>query len=183
MTTFVDNIRFVTVLCGECGVPFAMTESFQKQKLQDRTTFYCPSGHPRFYTGKTEAQKLQEQLDRERQVREAAESRALRMQGERDQVAKAHKRMRTRVMNGVCPCCNRTFQNLLRHMQTEHQGELTLRAFREAFGMTQGALAQEIGVLPAYVSNAERGKYVPQHAQRSIDAWMAKQEVAPEARR
>lgn len=68
-------------------------------------------------------------------------------------------------------------------MQTEHQGELTLRAFREAFGMTQGALAQEIGVLPAYVSNAERGKYVPQHAQRSIDAWMAKQEVAQEARR
>ena len=183
MTVFVDNIRFVTVLCGECGVPFAMTESFQKQKLQDRTTFYCPSGHPRFYTGKTVAQKLQEQLDRERQVREAAESRALRMQGERDQVAKAHKRMRTRVMNGVCPCCNRTFQNLLRHMQTEHQGELTLRAFREAFGMTQGALAQEIGVLPAYVSNAERGKHVPQHAQRSIDAWMAKQEVAQEARR
>lgn len=38
-------------------------------------------------------------------------------------------------------------------------------------------------MLPAYVSNAERGKYVPQHAQRSIDAWMAKQEVAQEARR
>lgn len=183
MTVFVDNIRFVTVLCGECGVPFAMTESFQKQKLQDRTTFYCPSGHPRVYTGKTEAQKLQEQLDRERQVREAAEQRALRMQGERDQVAKAHKRMRTRVMNGVCPCCNRTFQNLLRHMQTEHQGELTLRAFRDAFGMTQAALAQEIGVLPMYLSNAERGKYVPRHAQSAIDAWMAKQEVAQEAQR
>ena len=126
---------------------------------------------------------LQEQLDRERQVREAAEQRALRMQGERDQVAKAHKRMRTRVMNGVCPCCNRTFQNLLRHMQTEHQGELTLRAFREAFGMTQGALAQEIGVLPTYLSNAERGKYVPRHAQSAIDVWMAKQEAAQEARR
>lgn len=83
MTTFVDNIRFVTVLCGECGVPFAMTEEFQARKLRDRTVFYCPSGHPRVYTGKTEAQKLQEQLDRERQVREAAESRALRMQGER----------------------------------------------------------------------------------------------------
>jgi len=183
VTVFVDDIRFVTVLCGECGVPFAMTEEFRAGKLRDRTVFYCPSGHPRVYTGKTEAQKLQEQLDRERQVREAAEQRALRMQGERDQVAKAHKRMRTRVMNGVCPCCNRTFQNLLRHMQTEHQGELTLRAFREAFGMTQGALAQEIGVLPTYLSNAERGKYVPRHAQSAIDVWMAKQEAAQEARR
>lgn len=83
----------------------------------------------------------------------------------------------------MCPCCNRTFQNLLRHMQTEHQGELTLRAFREAFGMTQGALAQEIGVSQAHISAAERGKSVAQYAQWAIDSWMARQEVAQEARR
>ena len=62
------------------------------------------------------------------------------------QVSKAHKRMRERVMNGVCPCCNRTFQNLREHMKSEHAdfGTVqTLAALRQAFGMTQEAVAKE----------------------------------------
>lgn len=30
------------------------------------------------------------------------------------------KAQTTRVKNGVCPCCNRSFQNLKRHMNTKH---------------------------------------------------------------
>jgi DNA repair exonuclease SbcCD ATPase subunit len=29
-------------------------------------------------------------------------------------------RIKNRASNGVCPCCNRTFQNLARHMHTKH---------------------------------------------------------------
>lgn len=29
-------------------------------------------------------------------------------------------RIKNRVKNGVCPCCNRTFENLARHMQAKH---------------------------------------------------------------
>lgn len=31
-------------------------------------------------------------------------------------------RIKNRVGNGVCPCCNRSFGNLHRHMQTKHPG-------------------------------------------------------------
>jgi hypothetical protein len=29
-------------------------------------------------------------------------------------------RMANRIKHGVCPCCNRTFLNLQRHMTTQH---------------------------------------------------------------
>jgi hypothetical protein len=28
--------------------------------------------------------------------------------------------MRKRIQSGVCPCCNRTFENLGRHMKSKH---------------------------------------------------------------
>ena len=31
-------------------------------------------------------------------------------------------KMKKRVGNGVCPCCNRQFVNLQRHMATQHPG-------------------------------------------------------------
>ena len=31
-------------------------------------------------------------------------------------------RTKNRVGNGVCPCCNRTFANLMRHMHDQHPG-------------------------------------------------------------
>lgn len=30
------------------------------------------------------------------------------------------RKVKDRVKNGVCPCCNRTFVNLQRHMHTKH---------------------------------------------------------------
>ncbi|WP_159103999.1 hypothetical protein [Rhodopseudomonas sp. B29] len=50
-----------------------------------------------------------------RDQREAAERRAAAARG---QVTK----IKNRVGHGVCPCCNRTFANLARHMAGEHPG-------------------------------------------------------------
>lgn len=172
MTAFVDNIQFVTELCCNCGIPFAMSADFQRRRREDRKDFYCPAGHPQHYIGKTEAEKLREEVERQRQMREAEQARAEKLRQERDQVSRAHRRMRTRVMNGVCPCCNRTFQNLLRHMQSEHAGEFNLRNVRAAFGMTQTDVAKEVGLQSGYVSLHERGRPVPSYAAERLEAWI-----------
>ena len=175
MSTYVDGVEFVTHHCGECGVVFAFTRDFYDRRKNDRKTWYCPNGHGRAFTGKSEADKLREELERQRQITEAEQARAVRLEQERDQVARAHHRMRTRVMNGVCPCCNRTFQNLLQHMKTEHEGEMNVGTLRQAFGMTQAAVAEEAGVEPGHVSLYERGRPVAGWARSAIDGWVDRQ--------
>jgi DNA-binding XRE family transcriptional regulator len=179
MSIFCDSIEYVAVQCGGCGVPFAFSRAFYDKRKQDHKTWHCPNGCVRHYTGPSEVETLRSEVERQKQMREAEESRRLRVEAERDQVARAHNRMRVRVMNGVCPCCNRTFQNLMAHMKTEHAGEFNLRTLRTAFGMTQGALAQEIGVTGAYVSLHERGNPVPAYAKRAIESWIDQQAVKP----
>jgi DNA-binding XRE family transcriptional regulator len=175
MSVYVDSIELVTHTCGKCGVVFAMSREFQDARKKDRQTWYCPNGDPRVFTGKTEAEKLREELERQRQITDAEQARASRLQQERDQATRAHGRMRQRVFNGVCPCCNRTFQNLLQHMKTEHEGEVSIATLRQAFGMTQTQVAKEVGVTPFYVSLYERGRPVPGYAKKALDSWTESQ--------
>lgn len=178
MTTYIDNVEMATEVCYKCAMVFGMPRDFQRRRLNDRTSFFCPAGHQQHYTGKTEEQRLKEEVERQKSMREAAEARASKATKDRDEVARAHSRMRVRVINGVCICCNRTFQNLLRHMQTEHPEAISLKVMREAFGMTQSALADEIGVSPTIVSWAERGTRVGARSQARIDAWLARHDTA-----
>ena len=175
MSVYCDSIEFVTITCCECRMPFGMSRSFYDARRKDHRTFTCPAGHDQHFTGKSEADKLREQLERKDQMLEAAHQRADKMERQRNDVAKAHKRMRDRIKNGVCPCCNRTFQNLLRHMQTEHSDQPALRTLREAYGLTQASLADEIGVRMDHVSAAERGKHIAAYAQNAIDEWIEQQ--------
>lgn len=176
MVHFVANMTLVTEECCNCGIGFAMTRELQKRLLdKPGSTFYCPAGHAQHYTGKSEAQKLREELQRRGEMLENANARAARAENERQAIAKAHRKMRARVMNGVCPCCNRTFQNLMNHMRSEHPDftEIqSLAVLRQAFGMTQAAVAQEAHVLPIYVSGYERGKPVPERAKERLDFWV-----------
>lgn len=177
MSNYVDGIEFVTEICCNCGMPWAMTADFRKRRLKDRADFYCPAGHQQHYVGKSEEQKLRDELERKQRALESEQGRAIKLQSERDDIARAHKRMRDRVRNGVCPCCNRTFQNLLRHMQTEHPDfteAKSLKVLRTAYGMTQKAVADEAGVATVYISLHENGKQVPGWAESRIDAWLGR---------
>lgn len=179
MTKYVDGIQFVTEECCSCGMPFAMTADFRRRRLNDRKDWYCPRGHAQHYTGKSEAQKLRDQLSRTERRLEAESGRASLLEGQRDNLQRSYGRMRERVKNGVCPCCNRTFQNLLRHMRTKHPEfgqNNTLRALRDAYGLTQQALGEEVGIPGNYVSSFERDRYVPEHAKIAINEWVESQE-------
>lgn len=176
MSKYVDGIRFVTEECCSCGIPFAMTEDFHRRRLADRKTFYCPSGHGQVYSGKSEEQKLKEQLARSRREADAAFDRAMNAENQRDAVVKSYTRIRERVKNGVCPCCDRHFQNLWQHMKNQHPefgSGNALKAIREFYGMTQSQLAAEANISPSYVSLYEREKPIPANGKAAIDSWIA----------
>lgn len=136
--TMVVQQNLITEICCNCGMLFAMTKEFQDEKYAARGTgdrsFYCPRGHSQHYTGKTDADQLREQLAEERRQRQRAEQNvAMHADVARDARERAeHERRRAngykghaaritkRAKAGVCPCCNRHFVALERHMATKH---------------------------------------------------------------
>lgn len=102
--------------CADCGVVFAMTEDLKERRRQDHRTFYCPNGHSMSFRGKTDKQKLDEARARETALED--QLRAAIREGENTRTALL--RDRTRFANGVCPCCNRSFANVRRHINDQH---------------------------------------------------------------
>lgn len=132
--TITPLLTLVTEECCNCGITFAMPDAFKQQCLDHskaapgRTkSFYCPNGHEQFYTGTNAQQEAERRAERE------AERRA-RAVAERDQAkatATAQKAAATRARNerdrskkraaaALCPCCNRSFKQLRRHMKAKH---------------------------------------------------------------
>jgi DNA-binding XRE family transcriptional regulator len=175
MASFAENTWFHVINCSNCGVQYALANDYRERRIKDRETFYCPNGHSQAYSGPTEAQKLREELDRKEEMLHSAELRAEKAETERNNITRAHKKMRERVMNGVCPCCNRSFANLREHMKNEHAdfGSVkTLFALRTAFGMTQTDVAREAGVDYTHVSLYERDKPLAPYARKRLDTWL-----------
>lgn len=115
--------------CCRCGCEMALPlELHHAAKRSPDILFYCPYGHPQHYpAGETEADKLRRERDRLaqrvaerddeiRRQRERAEGLDRRLAATRGVVT----RIKNRVGHGVCPCCNRTFEDLARHMASKH---------------------------------------------------------------
>ena len=126
MTTGLDTKK-----CPVCGIRYAVDSdvmAYKRSKKSDHEDagWYCPNGHHLVFTEST-ADRLQKQLDKERQRRERLQQNEAyleeRLESERRRSA-AFKgqatKLRKRAKHGVCPCCNRSFANLARHMKTKH---------------------------------------------------------------
>lgn len=116
-----EAIDFTMETCCNCGIPFFMPTYHYKRLLANKgESFYCPNGHGQHYTGKTEVEKLKEKLEalqkEKEQQHEDLQNKWLDALGEKQKLEKQLKR----VHKGVCPCCNRTFVNLQKHMATKH---------------------------------------------------------------
>ena len=115
-TVFHDGINLVTEECCACGTVFAMAQEFKRQRLRDRTNFYCPAGHSQAYVGDTDAKKL----EREKAKNTHLEDQLLAAAIDAEKARSALIKDRHRIANGVCPCCNRYFTNVHRHIRGEH---------------------------------------------------------------
>ena len=118
------------IKCAQCKEPFRLHPETEATLRRSSATFHCPWGHRNvFAQGKSEADKLREQLAAAQKRLETAKQNEAyyedRIDQEKRRAAAARgqvTRLKNRVSAGVCPCCSRTFQNLQAHMAGQHPG-------------------------------------------------------------
>jgi hypothetical protein len=100
-----------------CGIGHAIpTDLYDMAKRRKGFSVYCPLGHEWVIRSETEDKKVERLEGRLRATRDLlhAEERS-------HSATRGHlTRQKRRVSAGVCPCCNRTFANLARHMHGQH---------------------------------------------------------------
>lgn len=127
------SIEFVSITCcrSGCGLTFAVPERWSDDRRKDHLTFYCPNGHQQGFYGKTSLEKnldialaeklrLESSLEFTRKQRDRAQKETIMQKGRATRFKNDRDRIKTRIANGVCPCCNRHFVNVERHMSTQH---------------------------------------------------------------
>jgi hypothetical protein len=127
------KVDLVTEICPVygCGIMHAVPADFQERRRKDHKTFYCPNGHNASYGGLSAEEQRIKQLEsdtkwyaerlNEANAREEEAKRAL--AATKGVLTRTKKKLTTtekRVAHGVCPCCNRTFANVARHMKGKH---------------------------------------------------------------
>lgn len=123
--TFAGYSNLTTMVCPECGVLYAIPErmrSYAERRGGFGHMWHCPNGHELGYgddvAGKLKcaedrAARLQSELDQTEASLRAQRGATTRARNQRD-------KDRKRIAAGVCPCCNRTFANVARHMASQH---------------------------------------------------------------
>jgi hypothetical protein len=139
--TFTVEHELDDLVCCECSMVFAAPSRYIADRRRDHAWFYCPKGHPQHFSGETSEEKIRRERDRLKQklaekdddiaaaikarddamtgwraANETALSERRRANGYKGHAAKITRRAKA----GTCPCCNRTFRQLARHMATQH---------------------------------------------------------------
>lgn len=63
--SFTMGVGFEVVTCcnKSCLQPFAMTTAMKAARLKDKSTFYCPNGHPQHFTAETTEERLRKNVE------------------------------------------------------------------------------------------------------------------------
>jgi hypothetical protein len=115
--------RLKELQCGTCGVWFALPEVLYDTLAAEGGFFTCPNGHRRGWdkgTLQKQNERLQQEQARLEQALAAEHRRLIAAQAQTTKARKQVVKMQKRAAAGVCPCCNRTFNNMARHMKTKH---------------------------------------------------------------
>ena len=123
-TTFTVEGMMVTQDCGKCAGIFAVTQEFDDACLRDHSkSWQCPyCGEGWSYMGLTAAEKQRNRADRAEADARDVRCRNATLRRRLSATKGVVTRTNNRISNGVCPCCTRSFQNLKRHMTSQHPG-------------------------------------------------------------
>lgn len=116
--------------CAVCGAKFGVPDWLEERCRADHNKrFWCPACGSNLVYKQSKVRDLELQLERAERARKHADARAERNQREADHQharAAAYKghltKTKNRIAKGVCPCCQRSFANLARHMAGQHPG-------------------------------------------------------------
>jgi hypothetical protein len=119
---YVSNDLTITVeRCWVCGVTFGFDKKLHEARSANGHDkgFYCTNGCHLGY-----GESMVTKLEREKAALKAAKDQACAAAREariaQEKAEQSHARLKKRIKNGVCPCCQRSFQNLHRHLKTKH---------------------------------------------------------------
>lgn len=119
MTTLQHTQSLVVVTCW-CGMAHAIPKALNDDANDNPSNHvYCPLGHS-WVRKNGPLQETERELKRAQDALARAEYRAKAAENSRRATLGQLTKERKRVANGVCPCCQRTFVNLGRHMTTKH---------------------------------------------------------------
>ena len=117
---------FTIIDCCCCGAPFGVLDIAQAEWRRTGQLFYCPAGHGQQYK-ETETDRIRAALSKSEEDLALEKRYAARLEADlnaADATVKKTKRelstLKRRAKAGVCPCCNRTFIALGRHMRSKH---------------------------------------------------------------
>lgn len=115
-TVRIGGEAHVITQCGTCAVWHTVPEIVYVTQRREGGFHCCPNGHSRGWAKGTE-EKEREAIRRERdQLRQQIACK----DDEITDKSKELLRLKKRAAAGVCPCCNRTFLNMQRHMKSRH---------------------------------------------------------------
>ena len=121
-TVFTKEVSVkVEVLQVCCGHFIAITPTGLKEAKENHATLRCPYGDNIWWPGETEAERLKKKLEEAQEfsnayARQYSEAK-LQVKG----LERENKHLQTRIKNGVCPYCHRSFTNVNRHMASKHK--------------------------------------------------------------
>ncbi len=117
METMTYTGHLVITSCW-CGITLAIPDDLYSQAHRRKTNVYCPLGHSFIYdnTVAEQNERLKRQVDATRDLLRAEERSHIATRGH---LTRRRKQL-DRVTRGVCPCCNRHFANVEKHMATQH---------------------------------------------------------------
>jgi len=120
------TLTLTEVVCCSCFTHFAMDINLNNKRLNEGGSFYCPNGHRQYYT-ETEVDKLKKANQQLKSDNAWYSGRAERLAIDLETTKRSKAaikgqltKTRKRIVNGVCPCCNRTFGDLAAHITSKH---------------------------------------------------------------
>lgn len=133
--TFTLHTSFDLMRCKTCGLEYMIPAAFHAALRNSKAWWHCPNGHQWHYT-ENEADKLRRERDQLAQRIAQKDDEIAQLDASRDrawsEVARQERKLsaakgqitkiKKRVHGGVCPCCNRTFSDLAKHMAGKHPG-------------------------------------------------------------
>lgn len=124
----IRGTRHVVSDCITCGILYTVPERMWNEQRKFGGYHHCPNGHRQGWS-KTESENAKIRRERDRLTQQLAErDDAIAREQSRRKIAErssaAYKgqvtKLRKRAKAGMCPCCNRHFNNVDRHMKSQH---------------------------------------------------------------
>jgi len=109
----------VGMTCGQCGCVFGIESNQYRQLKGKGGRFYCTNGHCRVFR-EPDVARLERQLAAERARHDQTRSELKTVERRRRAAVGQTTKLKHRIEQGLCPCCNRFFRDLAQHVHQEH---------------------------------------------------------------